>query len=101
MGQRQVGAGGKPSTWLPPGRLLEHNQHPHGDVTNHEFAQTNIMTMQLELIQSKLAQNNAPSQARIYPTPNNTNTHTHGPPLRPDYGARIAVGADGIAARPT
>ena len=32
---RVLGAGGKPSTWLPPGRLVEHNQHPRGVVTNH------------------------------------------------------------------
>ena len=29
-----LGANGKPSTWSPPGRLVEHNQHPHGHVTN-------------------------------------------------------------------
>ena len=31
----ELGAGGKPSTWLPPGRLVEHNEHLHGAVTNH------------------------------------------------------------------
>ena len=30
----RLGAKGKPSTWLPPGRLVEHNQHPRGAVRN-------------------------------------------------------------------
>ena len=30
-----LGAGGKPSTWVPPGRLAEHNQHSRGATTNH------------------------------------------------------------------
>ena len=31
----QLGAGGKPATWLPPGTLVEHNSSPRGAVTNH------------------------------------------------------------------
>ena len=37
----QLGAGGKPSTWWPPGRLVEHNQHP-GAVAKHRDAHTVI-----------------------------------------------------------
>ena len=29
-----LGAGGKPSTWLPPGRLVEHNYHSRDAVKN-------------------------------------------------------------------
>ncbi len=29
-----LGAGGKPSTWLPPGRLVEHNYHPRDAMVN-------------------------------------------------------------------
>ena len=35
-----LGAGGKPSTWLPPGKLVEHNQHPCGAVSNDDCAPT-------------------------------------------------------------
>ena len=45
----KLGAGGKPSTWLPPGRLVEHNQQHGGPAeplvenkTQHNRA-TNIM----------------------------------------------------------
>ena len=31
-----LGSGGKPSTWLPPGRLVEHNYHPRDAVTTNE-----------------------------------------------------------------
>ena len=33
-------AGGKPSTWLPPGRLVEPNYHPRDTVTNNKTENT-------------------------------------------------------------
>ena len=32
----QLDAGGKPSTWLPPGRLVEHYQNKKNDNKQHE-----------------------------------------------------------------
>ena len=37
----QLGAGGKPSTWLQPGRFEEHNQHRRGAMTHRDCAPDN------------------------------------------------------------
>ena len=40
LSKSELGAGGKPSTWLPPGKLVEHNYHPRDAVTNNETENT-------------------------------------------------------------
>ena len=39
----KLGAGGKPSTWLPPGRLVEHNSNPRGAVAKHDCVPENTI----------------------------------------------------------
>ena len=70
-----LGASRKPSTWLPPGRLVEHNQYPSGTEPNHETQKnlskpkepTTWQAMMTKLNKTNPT-NNAPTNPRTNPS---------------------------------